>query len=111
MRDGPDPELAQMARGELDILLAQLEANVDEIKRLLLPKDPNDDKNVIIEVRAGAGGDEAALFAAELYGMYVRNAERQGWKTEVLSNNPNDLGGMKEIIFEVRGTGAYSHFK
>jgi peptide chain release factor 1 len=111
MRDGPDPEMAQMAREELEHVVEQRDRTFDEIKRLLLPKDPNDDKNVIIEVRAGAGGEEAALFASEIYGMYARNAEKHSWKTEVLSSNPSDIGGMKEIIFEVRGRGAYSHFK
>jgi peptide chain release factor 1 len=111
MRDGSDPEMAQMAREELENLVEQRERIFGEIKLLLLPKDPNDDKNVIIEVRAGAGGEEAALFASQIYGMYARNAEKHSWKTEVLSSNPSDIGGMKEIIFEVRGRGAYSHFK
>ena len=106
-----DPEMHELAREELDHLAAEDEANVAEIKRLLLPKDPNDDRNVIIEIRAGAGGDEAGLFGAELYGMYARYAEKQGWKTEILSSNPTEVGGMKEIIFEVKGQGAYSHFK
>lgn len=111
LRDSPEPELAEMAREEIDLLESRRATQLEELKRLLLPKDPNDNKNVIIEIRAGAGGDEAALFANELYGMYEHYAEKQGWKTEVLSSNPNDIGGMKEIIFEVRGQGAYSHFK
>ncbi len=111
LRDGADPEMAEMARAEIEDLQAQHDAQMDELKRLLLPKDPNDDKNVIIEIRAAAGGEEAALFAYELYGMYTRYAEKQGWKTEVLSSSPSEIGGMKEIIFEVRGKGAYSHFK
>lgn len=111
LRDGAEPELQEMARAELADLQEHREAAMDEIKRLLLPKDPNDDKNVIIEIRAGAGGDEAALFAAELYSMYVRYAEKRGWKTEVLSSNMSEIGGVKELIFEVRGRGAYSHFK
>ncbi len=111
LREGSDQDMAQMAREELERLQAKQQINEDEIKHLLLPKDPNDDKSVIIEIRAGAGGDEAALFAEELFRMYVRNAEKQRWKTEILSNNPSDLGGMKEIIFEVKGQGAYSHFK
>jgi peptide chain release factor 1 len=77
----------------------------------LLPRDPNDDKSVIIEIRAGAGGDEAALFANLLYSMYAKYAEKHGWKTDILSSNANDIGGMKEIIFEVKGKGAYSQFK
>ncbi|MFL5731897.1 MAG: peptide chain release factor 1 [Chloroflexia bacterium] len=111
LRDSPDPDLAQMAREELETLLERRERIIDDIKLLLLPKDPNDDKNVIFEVRAGAGGEEAALFANQIFGMYTRNAEKHRWKTEVLSSNPSDIGGMKEIIFEVRGKGAYSHYK
>jgi peptide chain release factor 1 len=106
-----EPELQEMAREEIVQLQEQRAALVDEIKRLLLPKDPMDDKDVIIEIRAGAGGEEAALFAAELYSMYTRYAEKQGWKTDVLSSNPSEIGGMREIIFEVKGRGAYSHFK
>ncbi len=109
--DGSDPEMAEMARAELEELQQQLDGQLATLKRLLLPKDPTDDKDVIIEIRAGAGGNEAALFAAELYGMYARYAEKQGWKTEILSTNPSEIGGMKEIIFEVKGFGAYSHFK
>jgi peptide chain release factor 1 len=109
--DDSDPEMAEMARAEIDILKAKQAETMEAIKRVLLPKDPNDDKNVIIEIRAGAGGDEAALFANLLYGMYEKYAEKRRWKTEVLSSNANDIGGMKEIIFEVKGTGAYSQFK
>jgi peptide chain release factor 1 len=109
--DGSDPEMAEMAQAEMEQLQARLDEELQALKRLLLPKDPADDKDVIIEIRAGAGGGEAALFAAELYGMYARFAEKQGWKTEVLSSSPSEIGGMKEIIFEVRGRGAYSQFK
>jgi peptide chain release factor 1 len=109
--DGSDPEIAELARAEISDLEARRDLVVDEIKRLLLPKDPNDDKSVVIEIRAGAGGDEAALFANELYAMYTRFAEKHGCKIEVLSSNPNDIGGMKEIIFEVKGQGAYSLLK
>ena len=109
--DGSDVELAELVRTELADLEGRRERALDEIKRLLLPKDPNDDKNVIIEIRAGAGGDEAALFANELFAMYSKFAERHRFKIEVLSSNPNDIGGMKEIIFEVRGEGAYSVLK
>jgi peptide chain release factor 1 len=109
--DGLDPEMSELVRTEIESLQAQREQQMAEIKRLLLPKDPNDDKSVIMEIRAGAGGDEAAIFANQLYGMYARYAEKRGWKTEVLSSNPNDVGGMKEIIFEIKGQGAYSHFK
>lgn len=110
-RDGSDPGLAEMAKQEIEELQPQFDMQLAEIKKLLLPKDPTDDKNVIIEIRAGAGGDEAALFANELYGMYAHYAEKQGWKTDILSSNPSDSGGMKEIIFEVKGHGAYSHLK
>jgi peptide chain release factor 1 len=110
-QDGSDPELAEMVHAEIEDLKAQRHERMEEIKKLLLPRDPNDDKSVIIEIRAGAGGDEAALFAGLLYGMYAKYAEKHGWKTEILSSNPNDIGGMKEIIFEVKGKGAYSHFK
>jgi len=109
--DGSDPELAEMVRAEIESLEERRDEQMAAIKRLLLPKDPNDDKSVIMEIRAGAGGDEAALFANLLYGMYAHYAEKRGWKTEVLSSNPNDIGGMKEIIFEVKGQGAYSQFK
>ena len=111
LRDGSDPDMAEMAREEIAQLEPELEAQLTEIKRLLLPKDPADDKNVIIEIRAGAGGEEAALFANELYGMYSRYADKQGWKTEILSLSPSEVGGVKEVVFEVRGQGAYSHFK
>lgn len=109
--DGSDPGMTEMAREELEQLEPQLAAELNEIRRLLLPKDPNDDKNVIIEIRAGAGGEEAALFANELYSMYTRYADKQRWKTEVLSFSPSEVGGVKEVVFEVRGQGAYSHFK
>ena len=111
INDGADPEMAEMAREEIAELEPELEAQLNEIKRFLLPKDPSDDKNVIIEIRAGAGGEEAALFANELYGMYNRYADKQRWKTEILSFNPSEVGGVREVIFEVRGQGAYSHFK
>lgn len=111
MREGSDPDVAQMARDELEELQPKQQTIAEEIKRLLLPKDRNDDKSVIMEIRAGTGGEEAALFAEELFRMYVKYAEKKGWKTEVLSSSPSDIGGMKEIIFEVNGKGAYSHFK
>lgn len=106
-----DAEMAEMARAEIDDLKSKRHARIEEIKQLLVPKDPNDDKNVIIEIRAGAGGDEAALFANQLYGMYAKYAEKHGWKTDILNTNPNDIGGMKEIIFEIKGRGAFSQFK
>jgi len=109
--DGPDPELAELAADELPRLKELREQLYQDLRKRLVPKDPNDEKDVIVEIRAGTGGEEAALFAADLFRMYTRYAERQGWKTEVLSSNPTELGGFKEIIFEVRGKGAYSHLK
>lgn len=101
-------EMVETEYNELREKCAGLEA---ELRVLLLPRDPNDDKNVIIEIRGGAGGDEAALFAGDLFRMYSRYAENQGWKTEVLDASPTDLGGMKEVIFVVEGDGAYSRLK
>lgn len=106
-----DRELAELAREEAGELRERLEALEAELKRLLLPKDPNDERDVIVEIRAGTGGDEAALFAADLFRMYTRYAESQGWKVDLMSTHPNDLGGFKEVIFEVKGKGAYSRLK
>ncbi len=96
---------------ELESTRQKLEDVENEIQGLLTPKDPNDSKNVIMEIRAGAGGEEAALFAANLFRLYARYAERHGWKTELLSVNETDIGGFKEIIFTIEGVGAYSHLK
>jgi peptide chain release factor 1 len=101
----------ELAAEEIDRLREYRETIYQELRRRLVPRDPNDEKDVIVEIRAGTGGEEAALFAADLFRMYTRYAERQGWKVEVLSSSPTELGGFKEIIFEVRGKGAYSHFK
>jgi peptide chain release factor 1 len=106
-----DPELAALAREELDGLRDAREPIISRLRSLLVPKDPNDDKNVILEIRAGTGGEEAALFAAELMRMYIRYAERQGWKTDIISINETGIGGIKEAIIEVRGRGAYSHLR
>jgi peptide chain release factor 1 len=106
-----DPEMAELAAEELRSLQEQRDALTDRVRTLLIPKDPNDDKDVIVEVRAGTGGDEAALFAADLFRMYTRYAERNRWKPEVLSATETDGGGFREIIFEVRGKGAYSHLR
>ena len=106
-----DPELQELARTEVASLQDRLEELEAHLQQLLLPKDPRDVKNVIIEIRAGAGGDEAGLFAADLYRMYTRYAERQGWQTELLSSHPTGVGGFKEVIFDVLGRGAFSHFK
>ena len=106
-----DEELKELAKEELSAAKKDLEDIEEQLKILLLPKDENDDKNVIMEIRAGAGGDEAALFAAELYRMYCRYAERNGWKTELISVNEMGIGGMKEVVFMVNGQGAYSKLK
>ncbi len=106
-----DDEMREMVKMEIDELNERLEQLSERLRILLLPKDPNDDKNVIVEIRGAAGGDEAALFAGDLYKMYVRYAERQGWKTEVLEANYTDIGGYKEIIFTIIGKGAFSRLK
>ena len=106
-----DPELGELAADELTSLRATHDDLLDRIKVLLVPKDPNDDKNVIVEIRAGTGGDEAALFASDLFRMYTRYAERHRWKPEVLSATETDGGGFREVIFEVQGKGAYSHLR
>lgn len=106
--DADMQEMAELEREELVNRSRELE---EKIRVFLLPKDPNDEKNVIMEIRAGAGGDEAALFAGDLYKMYMRYAEGQGWKTEVLSASYTDIGGYKEVIFLVEGYGAYSKLK
>jgi len=106
-----DPELKEMAQAEIDELKELIEKQEQELKVLLLPKDPNDDKNVILEVRAGTGGEEAGLFAGDLLKMYQRYAEKQGWKHEILSGNYTDLGGIKEIVMSIEGHGAYSKLK
>lgn len=106
-----DPELAELAREELDGLRDAREPVVSRLRALLVPKDPNDEKNVIVEIRAGTGGEEAALFAAELLRMYIRYAEKQGWKTDVMSLSESAVGGIKEAVLEVRGRGAYSHLR
>jgi peptide chain release factor 1 len=111
VHESEDRELRELAKEELESALARLAALEHEIKRELLPKDPRDEKNVIVEIRAGAGGDEAGLFAADLYRMYTRYAERQNWKTELISVSEGTLGGFKEVIFEIRGKGAYSRLK
>jgi len=111
MTHDPDDEVRAMARDELDTLEKREATLADELKLLLVPRDPNDDRNVIIEIRAGAGGDEAALFAADLFRMYARYAERRRWKLELLSSSEGPSGGFKEAIAEVRGHGAYSRLK
>lgn len=106
-----DLELRQLLEEEIKELEANYERCEKEIKTMLLPKDPRDERNTLIEIRAGTGGEEAALFVADLFRMYSRYAESQGWKVEIMNSNPTELGGFKEIIFAVEGKGAYSKFK
>jgi len=111
LNEESDGEMRELAQAELDELV-QRKADLEQrLKVLLLPRDPNDEKNVIMEIRAGTGGEEAALFAADLFRMYARYAERQGWKTDILNANPTDIGGFKEAIFLLEGKGAYSRLK
>ncbi|MCY7789510.1 peptide chain release factor 1 [Bacillus haynesii] len=106
-----DADMREMVKEEISELQEEIEALTDQLKVLLIPKDPNDDKNVIMEIRGAAGGEEAALFAGNLYRMYSRYAELQGWKTEVMEANTTGTGGYKEIIFMINGNGAYSRLK
>lgn len=106
-----DPEMKEFAQEEIDAGKTTLENVEAELQKLLLPKDPNDEKNIFLEIRAGTGGDESGLFAGDLYRMYSRYAERQGWKVEVMSANESEIGGYKEIIAKIVGYGAYSKLK
>jgi peptide chain release factor 1 len=106
-----DDEMHELAQAELDAAKADKERLEAELRILLLPKDPNDDKDVIMEIRGGAGGEEAALFAGDLFRMYSRYAESQGWRVEMMDSNPTDLGGFKEVVFSIAGAGAYSRLK
>ena len=108
---GLDKDFKEMVQEEYDSSKKKIECLSEEIKILLLPKDPNDDRNVIIEIRGGAGGDEASLFANSLYRMYTMYAQRQGWKIDIMNSNETELGGFKEISFSIEGDGAYSRFK
>jgi peptide chain release factor 1 len=111
LNEEDDKELKEMAQEEIKELSAQIEAVQEELKILLLPKDPNDDKNVFVEIRGGTGGEEAALFAANLFRMYTRYAEVRRWKIEMMSTNETDIGGLKEVVFMIKGQGAYSRLK
>lgn len=111
LEEEKDEEMREMLKEELSDAKKRVEELEHEIKILLLPKDPNDNKNVIVEIRAGAGGDEAALFAAEVYRMYVKYAESLRWKTDMMSLNENGIGGFKEVTFMIQGAGAYSRLK
>lgn len=108
---GADAEFVELAQQEITENESKIEALEKRLRRLLIPKGPYDDKDVIVEIRAAAGGDEAGLFAGDLYRMYSRYAERQKWRTEILEAHPSDVGGFKEIVFEVQGQGAYSRLK
>jgi peptide chain release factor 1 len=111
LASGGDPDMRDLAQQELKSLVSRRDGILAELKNLLVPKDPNDQKNVMLEIRAGTGGDEAALFASELFRMYSKYAERQGWKLEVLSSNETGGGGLKEVIATIEGRGAYSKLK
>src|SRR6476661_1171071 len=106
-----DPDMRNLAQEELKTLVARRESLTSELKILLVPKDPNDEKNVVLEIRAGTGGDEAALFAGELFRMYSRFAERHGWKIDVMSSSDTGVGGLKEVIATIEGRGVYSKLK
>jgi len=108
---GGDPELKELARAEIEELQPKLSALEEEVKQLLIPKDPNDNKNVILEIRSGTGGEEAALFAADLYRMYVRYAERKGWKVDTMDWNETDKGGFKEVTLSIEGDDVYGTLK
>lgn len=111
LKTDKDPEFRELAKADLDILEAQLIVLEEEVRQLLVPKDPEDDKNVMLEIRAGTGGDEAAIFAGDLYRMYMRYCEQKGWKTELMSMSEGTTGGFKEIIVSVTGTGIYGELK
>jgi peptide chain release factor 1 len=111
LSEGGDRELAELAQAEVDELSERQGRVEEELKRLILPRDPNDDKNVFVEIRAGAGGDEAALFAADLARMYTKYAENRRWKVEVMDSSPTGVGGLKEIVFFIQGRGAWSRLK
>ena len=106
-----DADMAELAREELATLRAKAESELSDLKSALAPKDPNDEKNVFVEIRAGTGGDEAGLFAYDLYRMYLRYAERNRWTVEIVDEHETGVGGLKEIVFEIRGRGAYSRLK
>ncbi len=108
---GDDDDLRDLAREEVSVAETEIGDLLEHLRRQLVPRDPLDEKNVIVEIRGGEGGEEAALFALDLYRMYARYAERRRWKTEMLSQSPSDLGGFKEVIFRIAGKGAYSRLK
>lgn len=109
--NGDDPELKELVKEEIGPLRDDIAQQEEKLKILLIPKDPDDDKNTILEIRSGTGGDEAALFAGDLYRMYLRYAERQGWKTEIMTLHDNEGGGIKEVIVTINGEGAFGQLK
>lgn len=111
LKSESDEELRALAQEDLSALESEKAVLEQDLKVALIPKDPNDDKDVIMEIRAGTGGDEASLFAGELFRMYGRYAEERGWKTEILTSNPTDLGGFKEVVFAIEGDGAFKRLK
>jgi peptide chain release factor 1 len=111
LHDGADEEMKSLVKEELSKLEAELEKRQQDLRTALLPHDPNDEKHVIVEIRSGTGGDEAGLFAADLFRMYTRYAQNRRWDTEVITSSDSGLGGFKEIIFDVKGKGAFSRFK
>lgn len=111
LEEKPDKELREMIQAEIDEAEEGLEKTTQELKILMMPKDPNDERNVIIEIRGGAGGDEAALFSGVLYRMFTRYAERHNWSYEIIDANETELGGFKEVVFSIEGRGAYSRLK
>ena len=111
LKEGSDPELIEMAKEELDIAQGKFDELTQDLRLALLPKPPNDERDVIMEIRAGAGGAEAGIFAADLYRAYSRYAVNQGWKVEVMDSNPTEVGGFNKIVFEVQGKGVFSRMK
>ena len=111
LNDSPEEDMVTLVKQEIDNLQAKRERLLLELKLALLPKDPSDEKHIIMEIRAGAGGDEAGLFAADLFRMYSRYAETKGWGVEIINSNESGIGGFKEIIFEIKGKGAFSRLK
>jgi peptide chain release factor 1 len=111
LNEADDPEMITMVQDEINLLTRGLEELTENMRSLLVPKDPRDDRNVFIEIRAGAGGDEAGIFGADLLRLYVRYAENRGWRTEIVGENRTGVGGYKEVILAVRGKGAYSRLK
>jgi peptide chain release factor 1 len=111
MAEDHDPAIRRLANDEMPRLQSELEENVQTLRKLLIPKDPNDQRNIFLEVRAGTGGDEAALFAGDLFRMYTLYAEKRGWQIEIMSQSPGEHGGYKEVISRVAGRGAYSRLK